>query len=114
MNKTFLRRISIAVLAIAAVMALHAQSQSQPEAELRSTEQLDPAEAESCELEPALEVEMPGGALLEDLEWLDMQPAAICRMAPECDTNADCDAICGAGQGRCGRSRCPIRVCKCG
>ena len=45
---------------------------------------------------------------------LDLHPTAICRMAPQCATDSDCDAICGAGQGRCGHSRCPVRVCKCG
>jgi hypothetical protein len=53
-----------------------------------------------------------------DLEFtptpdIDAQPVSICRMAPQCATDSDCDAICGAGQGRCGHSRCPVRVCKC-
>lgn len=39
---------------------------------------------------------------------------AICRLAPECWENADCDAQCGgAGLGRCAHSRCPVRVCRC-
>ena len=38
---------------------------------------------------------------------------AACRLMPQCWTNADCDAICGAGQGRCIHAKCPIRVCRC-
>ena len=39
---------------------------------------------------------------------------AICRLMPECWTNAECDAQCGgAGLGRCAHSRCPVRVCRC-
>lgn len=39
---------------------------------------------------------------------------AACRIQPECWANADCDAICGAGQGRCVHNKCPVRICKCG
>ena len=39
---------------------------------------------------------------------------AACRMRPQCSTNSDCDAICGAGLGHCVHSNCPIRICKCG
>ena len=38
---------------------------------------------------------------------------AACRMRPQCSTNADCDAICGAGLGHCVNNKCPIRICKC-
>lgn len=38
---------------------------------------------------------------------------AACRMRPQCSVNADCDAICGVGQGKCVHSNCPIRICKC-
>lgn len=38
---------------------------------------------------------------------------AACRMRPQCSVNADCDAICGVGQGKCVHSSCPIRICKC-
>lgn len=38
---------------------------------------------------------------------------AACRMRPQCSTNADCDAICGTGLGRCVHNNCPIRICKC-
>ena len=31
-----------------------------------------------------------------------------------CSANADCDATCGSGLGRCVHARCPIRICKCG
>ena len=44
---------------------------------------------------------------------VDVAPAAICRLIPECDSNDDCDAVCGVGEGRCGHSRCPVRLCKC-
>lgn len=40
-------------------------------------------------------------------------PAAACRMAPECWTNADCDERCGAGLGKCIHSNCPVRICRC-
>lgn len=42
-----------------------------------------------------------------------MQPAAICRLIPECDSKADCEAICGTTTAKCVHSRCPIRVCRC-
>ncbi|MBI3448630.1 MAG: hypothetical protein HY049_06925 [Acidobacteria bacterium] len=38
---------------------------------------------------------------------------AACRRAPECSTDADCDAICGVGLGHCVHSSCPVRICKC-
>ena len=38
---------------------------------------------------------------------------AACRMRPQCSVNADCDAICGVGQGHCVHSSCPVRICKC-
>ena len=38
---------------------------------------------------------------------------AACRIMPECWANADCDAVCGAGLGRCVHAKCPVRVCKC-
>ena len=43
----------------------------------------------------------------------DMQPTAICRLIPQCDSNADCVAICGTEGAKCVHSRCPIRVCRC-
>jgi hypothetical protein len=42
-----------------------------------------------------------------------LEPAAICRLLPECDANSDCDEKCGIGQGKCAHSRCPVRVCRC-
>jgi hypothetical protein len=70
--------------------------------------------------EPTADLEVAEGSEEADIELevslvpdLPAQPAAICRMMPQCDTDADCDPICGAGQGRCVRSRCPVRVCKC-
>ncbi len=52
----------------------------------------------------AIEVE-PGDDVVE--------PAAVCRLLPECFTNSDCDARCGAGQGKCVHSNCPVRLCRC-
>ena len=42
-----------------------------------------------------------------------MQPAAICRLIPECSSHADCAAICGTEGAKCVHSRCPVRVCRC-
>jgi len=41
-------------------------------------------------------------------------PDDACRILPECFSNSDCDAICGAGQGKCIHNKCPIRICRCG
>lgn len=41
------------------------------------------------------------------------QPEAACRLMPECWVDSDCDGICGAGQGRCIHSKCPVRICRC-
>ena len=38
---------------------------------------------------------------------------AACRIMPVCWANADCDALCGVGLGRCVHAKCPVRVCKC-
>lgn len=70
---------------------------------------------EEPEVQPDLEVQdltvvEPDFTPSPDLE---AEPMAICRMAPQCETNSDCDALCGTGQGRCGHSRCPRRVCVC-
>jgi len=46
-------------------------------------------------------------------ETPEMQPMAICRLRPECDSNADCVAICGTAGAKCVHSRCPVRVCRC-
>jgi hypothetical protein len=112
-----LRAAGLVVLALTAVMALAAQSGPRPEPAIPLTElSPDTAQAGGCEQALELEtVDLQGQA--EELLDADLdlaQPASICRLAPECSTNSDCDAICGAGQGRCGHSRCPIRVCKCG
>lgn len=47
--------------------------------------------------------------------WAAITPAsaAVCRLRPQCQTNADCDAFCGTAGGRCVHSNCPIRICKC-
>jgi len=41
------------------------------------------------------------------------EPAAICRLLPQCSSNSDCDVQCGAGLGKCVHSNCPIRICRC-
>lgn len=55
-------------------------------------------------VEPAVDLGRQGDLL---------EPAAICRLMPECWTNADCDAKCGAGLGKCVHSNCPVRICRC-
>jgi len=42
-----------------------------------------------------------------------VEPAAACRMRPECSANSDCDERCGVGQGKCVHSSCPVRICRC-
>jgi hypothetical protein len=37
-----------------------------------------------------------------------------CRIRPECDSDDDCDGICGPGLGNCIHNKCPIRICRCG
>lgn len=41
------------------------------------------------------------------------QPAAICRLRPECTSDSDCDLRCGVGRGKCVHSNCPVRICRC-
>ena len=41
------------------------------------------------------------------------QPAAICKLRPECWSNSDCDLRCGVGLGKCIHSNCPVRICVC-
>jgi hypothetical protein len=48
-----------------------------------------------------------------DLEAPAPEPAAICRLIPQCSSNSDCDVQCGAGLGKCVHSNCPIRICRC-
>jgi hypothetical protein len=40
-------------------------------------------------------------------------PAAICRLRPECQSDLDCDFVCGVGLGKCLHSTCPRRICAC-
>ncbi len=42
-----------------------------------------------------------------------IEPAAICRLLPECWKNSDCDEPCGVGLGKCVHSNCPVRICRC-
>lgn len=39
--------------------------------------------------------------------------ADACRILPECFETSDCDAVCGAGGGKCIHNKCPIRICRC-
>lgn len=41
------------------------------------------------------------------------EPAAICRLRPECASDSDCDLRCGVGRGKCVHSNCPVRICRC-
>ena len=41
------------------------------------------------------------------------QPAAICKLMPECWSNSECDWKCGVGLGKCIHSKCPVRICVC-
>ena len=41
------------------------------------------------------------------------QPAAICKLRPECWSDSDCDLRCGIGLGKCIHSKCPVRICVC-
>jgi len=50
---------------------------------------------------------------IEAADDAPVEEAAICRLLPQCSKDVDCDAHCGAGQGNCVHSRCPIRVCRC-
>lgn len=72
---------------------------------------IDPAEflgGADCGLDPG---QLPPNFL--DQGAVSPEPVAICRLLPECWTNSDCDARCGAGLGRCAHSNCPPRFCKC-
>ncbi|HXH29004.1 MAG TPA: hypothetical protein VNL37_08160 [Candidatus Polarisedimenticolia bacterium] len=42
-----------------------------------------------------------------------VETVAICRIAPECAVNSDCDFLCGPGLGWCRHSKCPVRYCDC-
>ena len=48
-----------------------------------------------------------------DLEQSVPEPVVVCLLIPQCWRNSDCDALCGAGLGRCVHSKCPARVCSC-
>jgi hypothetical protein len=50
---------------------------------------------------------------IEPADGVPAREAAICRLIPQCSKDVDCDAQCGAGNGNCVHSRCPIRVCRC-
>ena len=43
----------------------------------------------------------------------DLLEPMACRIMPECWTNEECDARCGAGLGRCVHNKCPVRICRC-
>jgi hypothetical protein len=60
---------------------------------------------------PVATADVPLVAAALDAPDVDGKPG--CLLIPECGRNSDCDAVCGAGQGRCVRNDCPIRVCRC-
>ena len=65
---------------------------------------------------PACEADTAADVIhaLECGSWDDVvEPAAICRLIPECWKSSDCDARCGVGLGKCVHSNCPPRVCRC-
>jgi len=122
MRRRFASGIGLVVVVLLATAAFEpaagTEDGAQPAQTVPAGVVFDPA----WEPAPCVDAVEPEGDAAEhailDLEFtpapdIDAQPAAICRMAPQCDTDSDCDAICGAGQGRCAHSRCPIRVCKC-
>jgi len=55
---------------------------------------------------------LPAANLCQQVDLVE--PAAACRIRPECSTNSDCDEQCGVGLGRCVHSNCPVRICRCG
>lgn len=42
-----------------------------------------------------------------------VEQVVMCLLIPECSKNSQCDALCGAGLGRCVRNPCPGRICTC-
>ncbi|HEU5181840.1 MAG TPA: hypothetical protein VFW45_13715 [Candidatus Polarisedimenticolia bacterium] len=72
---------------------------------------IDPAQfpaGSDCGLDPG---QLPPGFF--DQGAVNPEPVAICRLLPECWSDSDCDARCGAGLGKCVHSNCPPRLCKC-
>ena len=63
--------------------------------------------------EPAADTTVDFSADVQPVPDPEMQPTAICRLIPQCDSNADCVAICGTAGAKCVHSRCPVRVCRC-
>ena len=73
---------------------------------------LDPAASWNSSLPGEARVSMDNGAAPGGEN--PIQPEAACRIMPECWSNADCNAVCGAGLGKCIHNKCPIRICRCG
>jgi hypothetical protein len=54
---------------------------------------------------------LPAGELAPDANA--PEPVVVCLLIPECWSNSDCDAKCGAKLGRCVHNDCPARICRC-
>ena len=54
---------------------------------------------------------LPAGGLAPDANA--PEPVVVCLLIPECWSNSDCDAKCGAKLGRCVHNDCPARICRC-
>jgi hypothetical protein len=51
--------------------------------------------------------------VLPDIGVIAPEPAAICRLLPQCSADSDCDTQCGTGLGKCVHNNCPARICRC-
>lgn len=77
--------------------------------------QVEPPATSATESAPALEMARADAvpAATRGQQADPVEPNAACKVRPECSTDADCDIRCGAGQGKCVHSSCPVRVCHC-
>jgi len=96
------KTIALAVVAIAGVVAITAFDSAGPSADT-------PRNTMVC---AATENGAPAIAPPEQ-QGSQPEPAAICRLRPECSVDSDCDVKCGVGHGKCVHSNCPVRICKC-
>jgi len=115
MNRNSSWMATLVVIGAMAVVAFMAISADVPARSARQAEAaVAPAvEHATCDLAAA-----PADAAVDPAITVDgaedlLEPAGICRMAPQCSENADCDYLCGPGAGWCRHSKCPIRVCDC-
>lgn len=108
--------IWIAAIAVAVLASVWTITASEPEqrvqADARTVELAEPGVPGPFALGEPDAAECPAdlGATADELP---LEPTAICRLIPQCSKDVDCDAQCGAGNGNCVHSRCPIRVCRC-